>query len=117
MLAWFFDHMSFAGQSAVNQQHFEAYVREVSKPGALRAGINYYAAVWQDAEDNASLRTHRLAMPVLAMGGEASSGPMLEASWRPVAEHIEYFVIPKAGHWIGDENPAAVARRLLEFLA
>lgn len=117
MLAWFFDHASFAGQSAVSPEHFEQYVREVSKPGALRAGINYYAAVWEDAKDNALLKGAPLAMPVLAMGGEASAGQMIEAIWKPVARDLESFVISKTGHWIGDENPAAVSERLLDFFA
>ncbi len=116
LLAWFFQHISFAGQDAVSHEHFERYVRELSKPGALRAGIAYYASVWQDARDNARLADAPLSMPVLALGGEASSGPALEMIWSSVATDLQTFVIPRAGHWIGDENPAAVADRLLDFL-
>jgi pimeloyl-ACP methyl ester carboxylesterase len=117
MLAWFFHHISYRGQSAISQEHFEIYVREVSKPGALRAGIQYYAAVWQDAKDNESFKHTPLSMPVLAMGGEASAGPMIEQIWSPLARNLTTFVIPKTGHWIGDENPQAVAQKLVEFLA
>ena len=116
MLAWFFGHITYRGQSAVSHEHFETYVREVTKPGALRAGVNYYASVWQDAADNAPLSSAPLAVPMLAMGGEASAGGFLEAIWAPVGQQIEYFVIPQAGHWIGDENPSAVAERLIAFL-
>ncbi|MBV9076384.1 MAG: alpha/beta hydrolase [Methylobacteriaceae bacterium] len=116
MLAWFFGHITYRGQGAVSADHFESYHREVTKPGALRAGVQYYAAVWQDARDNAALKRQPLAMPVLAMGGEASAGPALDALWGPVARNLETYVIPQAGHWIGDENPAPVAERLLQFL-
>ena len=116
MLDWFFHHISYQGTSAVSDEHFELYLREVRKPGALRAGIAYYAAVWQDAEDNAPLGETQLAMPVLAMGGEASSGPAMEQIWSPVTTDLETFVIPQAGHWIGDENPQAVAERVATFL-
>lgn len=58
-------------------------------------------------------------MPVLAMGGEASFAPaeQLKAAFSPVAADLTTYVIPKAGHWIGDENPTASAQRVLQFLA
>ena len=114
LLSWFFWHLSYAG-GRVTATHFEEYVRQVSKPGALRAGIEYYASVWQDALDNAELKERPLSMPALALGGEASSGPALEQIWRPVLSEFRAQVIPKAGHWLGDENPDAVADALLVF--
>lgn len=47
LLAWFFWHAAM-NPSAISNDDFETYVRDYSRPGALRAGINYYAAVWQD---------------------------------------------------------------------
>ena len=116
MLDWFFHHVAFRGTSAVSRDHFEDYLRHVRRPGALRAGIAYYASVWRDAEDNAPLAETPLAMPVLAMGGEASSGPFAERIWSPVTTSLETAVIPGAGHWIGDENPNAVVDVLVPFL-
>ena len=55
-------------------------------------------------------------MPLLAMGGEGSSGPVIDRIWAPVATRLTAFVIPEAGHWIGDENPVPVARRIVSFL-
>jgi pimeloyl-ACP methyl ester carboxylesterase len=114
LLAWFFWHLSYAG-GQVSADHFEEYARAISRPGALRAGISYYAAVWQDAKDNASFKDHPLAMPTLAFGGEASSGPVIEMIWSPICSDLRTAVIPKAGHWIGDENPQAVAELLISF--
>ena len=116
MLDRFFHHISYKGTSAVSDEHFELYLRNVRKPGALRAGIQYYASVWQDAKDNAPLGDDPLPMPVLAMGGEASAGAYMEQIWSPVTSDLTTYVIPKAGHWIGDENPSAVAERVIEFL-
>ena len=116
MLDWFFGHIAYQGTSAVSDAHFERYLRNVRQPGALRAGIAYSAAVWEDAEDNAPLEGSPLSMPVLAMGGEASSGPAMEQIWSPVTSDLRTYVIPRAGHWIGDENPQAVAERVAAFL-
>lgn len=115
LLTWFFYHLAYSGNASISQEHFELYLREISKPGALRAGIGYYAAVWQDARDNAVLKERPLAMPVLALGGESSSGPALEQIWGSVASDLRTEIIPRAGHWISDENPQAVATALLRF--
>jgi pimeloyl-ACP methyl ester carboxylesterase len=115
LLSWFFYHFAYSGNTSVSAEHFEAYVREIAKPGALRGGINYYAAVWQDAKDNEALKQRALPMPALALGGEASAGAFGEALWKPVAPNLTVKSIPKAGHWLGDENPQASAAALLEF--
>ena len=115
MLSWWFYHIAYSGNVHISGEHFEAYAREISKPGALRAGINYYAAVWKDAEDFAVLHTKPLTMPVLAMAGEASIGPYLDATWKAVGVNVTTLVIPEAGHWIGDENPEFTAISLMEF--
>lgn len=114
LLSWFFWHLSYAGGN-VSREHFEEYVRQVSKPGALRAGLEYYAAIWQDSKDNQELKSAPLTMPALALGGEASSGPELDAIWSAVLKNMQKVIIPKAGHWLGDENPAAVAEALASF--
>ncbi|MGB3627363.1 MAG: alpha/beta hydrolase [Henriciella sp.] len=116
LLSWFFWHLSH-NADAVSADHFEAYVRSISRPGALRAGIEYYASVWQDAEDNKALAETPLSIPVLAIGGEVSSGPYVEQLFRPVAEDVRGAVIPKAGHWLGDENPEFLTDTLMEFFS
>lgn len=116
LLSWFFWHLSYAG-GQVAPEHFEEYARLISRPGALRAGVSYYAAVWQDAQDNAELKDRPITVPTLGLGGEASSGPVLGMIWSPVCSDLRTAVIPKAGHWLGDENPAAVADALAAFFA
>jgi len=116
LLSWFFWHMAHDGE-AVGSEHFDVYVRALQRPGALRAGIQYYAAVWQDAEANKALAKIPLDIPVLAIGGAASSGDYVEQLFRPVATNVSGAVIPQAGHWLGDENPEALARVLAQFFA
>lgn len=116
LLSWFFWHAAHR-QPAVSAEDFEEYVRQYSRPGALRAGINYYAAVWQDIEDNKVLAQRRLTMPVLGIGGAASGAGHVAEALAPVVDgDVGCAVIPEAGHWALDENPDAVARALLDFL-
>lgn len=115
LLEWFFWHESHSGSLVVSEVHIAAYARCLSRPGVLRAGAGYYAAIFKDADDNAPLRTSPLAMPVLAIGGESHAGPMLEHFWSEVASDLATAVIPAAGHWLGDENPQATAAVLEDF--
>lgn len=55
-------------------------------------------------------------MPVLAVGGASHSGSVLEKLWSPLATRLECAVIPSAGHWLAEENPADTAAALLRFL-
>ncbi|KAL1588710.1 hypothetical protein WHR41_02707 [Cladosporium halotolerans] len=119
MLAWYFFHASYSGNSVISNDLLDLYTRAISKPGFLRAGLSYFGAAFEDAEYfTAKINESKLQMPVLAMGGEASFAPesALQSAFGPVADDLTTFVVPKAGHWIGDENPMASARRVLEFL-
>ncbi len=115
---WFFENFGFR-PDAVPAEDAEDYLRCYSQPGALRAGFAYYRATPQDVADNeAAIREGgKLKMPVLALGGGESFGRRLLAkeSLERVAENVEGGVIEQAGHWIPEEQPEELLRRLLAF--
>ncbi len=104
MLAWYFFHSSYSGNAAISTEHLDRYTREISKPGFLRSGFEYFAAatVGQDAAFfNATLRPQPLTQSVLVLGGESILAPveLSEQLWGPIGKNVEYDTIPKAGHW------------------
>jgi pimeloyl-ACP methyl ester carboxylesterase len=123
-LQWFYQTFAYK-PGAISEADIDEFVRTYSQPGALRAGFAYYRNLPRDAADNArQLATgFRLPMPVLAIGGGVSyphgrgRGADVEASLRRVATNVRGAVIPDAGHFVPEENPAEVARLLLEFFA
>jgi len=46
----------------------------------------------------------KLQMPVLALGGKATFGPMMGAVMRCVADNVEDVIIPDCGHWITENS-------------
>lgn len=116
LLSWFFWHIAYDGM-AVSETHFQEYLRLLRRPGALRAGIMYYASVWKDSEDNKALieAKGKLKIPLLAVGGESSSGQYVAMLFQAVAEQVTPLIVPKAGHWLGDENPEFLGLELAEF--
>ncbi|PTB75490.1 alpha/beta-hydrolase [Trichoderma longibrachiatum ATCC 18648] len=92
----------------------------ISKPGFLRAMLGPFEirAITSAASSfQGTLGKRPLQVPTLAMGGEASLGPFASQAWSNVTSHLETDVVPKAGHWIADENPTWVARRIARFFS
>lgn len=111
---WFVWHGSF-NPFAISNDHVQQYVDAIARPGALRAGIELYAAVWQDMEQNQKNMQTKLKMPVIGIGGRANAGEFVGRSLAAVAENAQVAVVERAGHWLSDENPDGLATALLDF--
>jgi pimeloyl-ACP methyl ester carboxylesterase len=92
------------------------YVRAYSAPGAMRAAFAYYRAFPENNRRFKELARSKLNIPVLAVGGEGSLGPLVEKEMRNVATDVTGWVVPGSGHWVQEEAPKAVAERLRAFL-
>ena len=93
------------------------YAKLYAQPGAMHAGFEQFKAFDQDATDNkAFVANGMLAMPVLAVGGEKSFGPMMATVMRAAATNVQAAVVPNSGHWVMEENPAATIKLVEDFL-
>jgi pimeloyl-ACP methyl ester carboxylesterase len=100
--------------SEVARKHYAALY---ALPGAMHSGFAQFAAFDQDAIDNKTFLTAgKLKMPVLAVGGEKSFGPMMATVMRFAADNVEEAVVPDSGHWIMEENPEATTQIVRKFL-
>lgn len=111
---WFYRNYG-ARPDAIPDADIAEYLRVYRQPGALRAGFSYYRAIPRDIADNAAAA--RLPMPVLALGGDRSWGRGMEVveSLRRLAVNVEGGVVGECGHWMPEEQPAELLRRLLAF--
>ena len=114
-LNWFYDHYSY-NQSAITSEDREEYIKQYSKPGALRAGFEYYRAIFEDAQQNKEYAAkQKLDMPILIIGGEAGVGNLTTASFQKVANNVTGITLPNTGHFIPEERPNFVTKQILEF--
>ncbi|HEV8282303.1 MAG TPA: alpha/beta hydrolase [Candidatus Limnocylindrales bacterium] len=88
-----------------------------SSPEALHGSFQMYRAFGATATQNAERKNRRLPMPVLAMGGEESSGAMVEQTMQLVADDVQGLVIPGTGHWLAEQAPDEIVTALTMFLA
>lgn len=93
------------------------YARLYALPGAMHAGFSQFAAFDQDAKDNQDfLAQGKLAMPVLAIGGEKSFGPTMADVMRFAASDVTQAIIPDSGHWLMEEQASATVAAVRSFL-
>jgi pimeloyl-ACP methyl ester carboxylesterase len=100
--------------SEASRRHYAALY---AMPGAMHAGFSQFAAFDQDAiDDQAFLTRGKLAMPVLAIGGDKSFGLTMAAVMRFAATNVTPLVIADSGHWLMEEQPAATVAAVRAFL-
>jgi len=93
------------------------YAALYAQPGRMHAGFLQFAAFDQDAIDNrAAAPRGRLAMPLLAIGGDHSFGPTMAFVMRFAADDVHESVIANAGHWLMEEQPQATIAAIHAFL-
>ncbi|MET9493716.1 alpha/beta hydrolase [Streptomyces sp. NPDC006552] len=93
------------------------YAAAVAADGGLRACLAYYRDAAESARKNhEALRRRRLTLPVLGISAGHGSVPDMAASLGPWADDVSGVVVPDSGHFIPDEQPAAVAAALTAFV-
>jgi pimeloyl-ACP methyl ester carboxylesterase len=106
--------------TAIAPEDFDVYVRAYEMPGGMRAAFELYRAF---DEDGKALRAAlaedgKLAMPVLAVAGVASGlAKGMGDALREIADDVDVAVVPRAAHWVPEENPAFLADALVAVLA
>ena len=114
---WFYRNYGHR-PDAIPEADIAEYLRVYRQPGALRAGFSYYRAIPQDTADNEAIAARfRLPMPVLALGGDSGWGRRMEVveSLRRLADDVQGGVIADCGHWMPEEQPEELLRRMRSF--
>ena len=111
--SWFYRQLA-VNTGAVEEDLGEV-VRAYSDPGALRAGLAYFRAFAESAKQNTGYAEHKLAMPVLALGGASANADIPLRQMRLAATNVQGGIIEDCGHWMPTEQPEELVRRLFTF--
>ena len=117
-LQHFFARLAY-DQGAIGPADLDVYAAAFAAAGAMRAGFELYRAFDRDGDDNraALAETGKLKMPVQGLGGTSSFFlPIAAEMLGEVAADVRVREIPRCGHWIAEENPAALLDQLFRFL-
>lgn len=88
-----------------------------SKTG-LEDGLNYYAALYKDADDNKANFKTKINHPVLVIdGGESFLQYVTKKSVGEIASNVKSVIAPRSGHFIAVERPLFFADRIKQFMS
>ncbi|WP_370939408.1 alpha/beta fold hydrolase [Amycolatopsis sp. cg13] len=103
--------------SPFDRTEIDHYAAALAAEGGLRASLAYYRDAAESARKNhAALERQHLTVPVLGISSSHGSIPDMAASISPWADNVTGVVIPDSGHFIPDEQPAAVVAALTAFI-
>ncbi|KAM0517442.1 hypothetical protein ACHAPE_004973 [Trichoderma viride] len=111
-LNWYFWHSSYSAGALISPDHVERYAAALSKPGYPRAMTEFLNGnIWREMEYFRPLRDDPIRTPLTVLWGEASmvSEEFSQTLWGPTATSVKTMYVPKAGHWLADENPKWLA--------
>lgn len=106
--------------AAIEEEAVQEYLRCFRQAGAMRAAFDdYRAGATVDLEHDGADRHAKVLAPTLVLWGEAgriAQAPDMLAVWRARCERVEGHAIPDCGHFIPEEQPAAVIEAILRFI-
>jgi pimeloyl-ACP methyl ester carboxylesterase len=115
---YFFDAIA-ADRDAISGAARAIYAAAYARPEALRTGFEWYRAFAQDVKDNAVSRGRALDTPVLYLRGDRDGGDLetYVREFHAAGLHgLRGERIASCGHFLPDEQPAALAAALRRFV-
>lgn len=115
LIEWFFNNKSLNFSSTFSTSDIDEYERVYATLGGMRGMLGYYRAVLEDIEKNQRLMKNKIAVPLLALGGDQGSAPDLYEKMKDLGVNVSGGVIRNSGHYIPEEQPEALCDEILGF--
>ena len=96
----------------------DTYIKDLSRPGALTAGLNWYRANFTAASFNTKSNPPRIKVPAMGMSAENDVFllPSHVGNSHTMIDNVfEYHMIDGATHWLMLDQPDTVTRLLISF--
>jgi len=108
--------------AAIEEEAIQEYLRCFRQAGAMRAAFDdYRAGATIDLQHDGADRDRKIAVPTLVLWGESArtaQAPDMLGVWQArCTGPVEGHAVPDCGHFIPEEQPAAVVEALLSFCA
>ena len=115
-LTWFYD-LHMAKREAIAEEDLNETLRTFSGREGVLGSMGVYRAAFTSIEQTEPLARllvgHKVAVPVVALGGDKSLGANVEKMLKLVAKNVEGQVVSNCGHFLPEEYPEVVVRHIL----
>jgi len=116
-LTWFYEGAT-AKPSAIGLPAVDEYLRTFAGREGVLGSMGIYRAAFASIEQTEPLMKDKVTVPVVAMGGaKGGLGAKVGEMVKMVAEHVDVVTLPDFGHFLPEECPDEVARRILAVAA
>jgi pimeloyl-ACP methyl ester carboxylesterase len=121
-LALFYPQVSFGGsafggtadRSPFTDAEVDEYARTYRKPSALSGGFELYRTLDRDVRDTTAAAP--VATPALLLTAQGQADAIRGTAATRMTNIVRAVDVPRAGHWLVEENPEFVTAELLRFL-
>jgi pimeloyl-ACP methyl ester carboxylesterase len=113
-VGWWFKNKVYR-PGAIDPEDAAAYARAYAREGRMDAAFDYCRQIIADMEFNKRQFRAKSPIRLLAVGGDHAIPNMGEAL-KPYFENVTSLVVADCGHFVPEEQPAALARALTAFL-
>jgi haloacetate dehalogenase len=107
--------------AAIEEEAVQEYLRCFRQPGAMRAAFeDYRAGGTLDLEHDGADRDRKVQAPTLVLWGDGGRAPQAEdmlGVWNARCERVEGRPISASGHFIAEEQPAALVEAIRAFVS
>jgi pimeloyl-ACP methyl ester carboxylesterase len=115
-LEYFWNEFAADPGKSIPEADRKIYAAELARPNHVRAGMEWFRLLDEDAKEFHDYAAKPLTMPMLVLTGEKGSGDFLAKQTELIATDVQGAVVPGAGHWLMEEAPGYVIPKIVEFL-
>lgn len=115
-LSWFYETAT-AKPEAISPDTVDEYLRTFAGREGVLGSLGIYRAAFTSIAQTEPLMKNKVKVPVVAMGGKKSLGRKVGEMVGLVAEHVTAYTLDDCGHFMPEECPDAVVKRVLALAA
>ena len=110
-LTWFYERAVYRG--GIDSAAVDEYLRSFAGREGVLGAMGVYRAAFRSVSQTEPLTTDRISVPVVAIGGEKGLGNRVGEMVKLVASYVEEVTISDCGHFVPEERPDEIVRRIL----
>ena len=111
-LTWFYNGAT-AKDNEIKPAAVEEYLRTFQGREGVLGATGVYRAAFTSIDQTEPLTTRKVQVPVTAIGGDQGLGAQVGQTVAMVAANVDAEVLPGCGHFVAEECPNDIARRIL----
>ena len=116
-LTWFYEGAT-ADPASIEPATVNKYLRTFPGREGVLGAMGVYRAAFTSMAQTEMLTRNKVSLPVVALGGSSNGlGAKVGEMVKLVAEHVEAHTLPDSGHFMPEEQPAAVVKHILAMAA